>query len=103
MTEDVSYKFQNLQGYKLALDYLDQIYEVAGKLPKSEKFNLSSQLTRAATSIVLNICGRFDGPKQRGAKTFSRVSLEIIPRDNSMFGRCGEAEIFTHVWIQRHD
>ncbi len=33
MTEDVSYKFQNLHVYKLALDYLDQIYEVAGKRP----------------------------------------------------------------------
>jgi len=31
------------------------MYEIAGKLPDAEKFNLSSQIVRAATSIVLNI------------------------------------------------
>jgi len=51
----VNYKFQNLDVYKLALDYLDKIYEIVGGLPDSEKFNLSSQIVRAATSIVLNI------------------------------------------------
>ena len=58
-TEDrgfiVNYKFQNLDVYKLALDYLDEIYEIVGRLPDSEKFNLSSQIVRAATSVVLNI------------------------------------------------
>lgn len=49
------YKFQNLEVYKLALDYLDLIYAVAEKLPRSEDFNLKSQITRAGTSIVLNI------------------------------------------------
>jgi len=49
------YKFQKLDVYKLSLDYLDKIYEVAGGLPDSEKFNLRNQLERAATSIVLNI------------------------------------------------
>ena len=31
------------------------IYELADKLPKSEDFNLKSQVVRAGTSIVLNI------------------------------------------------
>ena len=51
----MNYKFQNLDVYKLALDYLDKIYKIVGGLPDSEKFNLSSQIVRAATSIVLNI------------------------------------------------
>src|SRR5881275_227716 len=51
----VNYKFQNLDVYKLALDYLDEIYEIVGRLPDSEKFNLNSQIVRAATSVVLNI------------------------------------------------
>jgi four helix bundle protein len=34
---------------------LDKIYELAKKLPASEKTNLRGQLERAVTSIVLNI------------------------------------------------
>ena len=49
------YKFQKLEIYQLALDYIGLIYELADKLPRSEDFNLKSQITRAATSIALNI------------------------------------------------
>ena len=47
----VNYKFQNLDVYKLALDYLDEIYEIVGRLPDSEKFNLNSQIVRAARRL----------------------------------------------------
>jgi four helix bundle protein len=53
--ESKTYKFQDLEIYQLALEYIDLIYELAQKLPKSEDFNLKSQITRAATSIALNI------------------------------------------------
>jgi four helix bundle protein len=49
------FKFEKLEVYQLALDYVDEIYGLANKLPKSEDFNLKSQITRAATSVVLNI------------------------------------------------
>jgi four helix bundle protein len=49
------FKFEKLEVYQLALDYVDEIYALANKLPKSEDFNLKSQITRAATSVVLNI------------------------------------------------
>jgi four helix bundle protein len=38
---------------------MDRSYELTADLPHEEKFNLESQLERAATSIVLNIGGRF--------------------------------------------
>ncbi len=37
------------------MEYLDLIYSIAQHLPHSEEFNLKSQITRAATSIQLNI------------------------------------------------
>ncbi len=37
------------------MQYLDLIYAIADKLPRSEDFNLKSQIVRAATSIQLNI------------------------------------------------
>jgi four helix bundle protein len=51
----MSYKFENLEVWKLALDYTDAIYEVVERLPKEEEFNLKSQLRRSTTSIALNI------------------------------------------------
>lgn len=51
----MTYKFQNLEIYQLALQYIDLMYALGQKLPRSEDFNLKSQLTRAATSIALNI------------------------------------------------
>ena len=49
------YKFQKLNVYRLALDYVIEIYDLAVRLPDIERFNLRSQIQRAATSIPLNI------------------------------------------------
>ncbi len=49
------YKFQSLYVYQLSLKYTDKIYEIVSALPNRERFNLSSQLIRAGTSISLNV------------------------------------------------
>lgn len=49
------FKFEKLEVWQLALDYLDLVYAIAEQLPKSEEYNLKSQITRAATSVALNI------------------------------------------------
>jgi four helix bundle protein len=59
------YKFQSLLVYQLSLDYIDLIYHIIGKMPEDERFNLSSQLIRAATSIALNIAEGSTGQSDR--------------------------------------
>lgn len=49
------FKFEKLEVYQLALAYVDLIYDLSSQLPKSEEYNLKSQIVRAATSVVLNI------------------------------------------------
>jgi four helix bundle protein len=49
------FKFEKLRVWTQALDYIDLIYELANQLPRSEEYNLKSQITRAATSVALNI------------------------------------------------
>lgn len=49
------FKFEKLEVWQLSLEYLDLCYAVAERLPKQEEYNLKAQLTRAATSIALNI------------------------------------------------
>lgn len=51
----MGYKFEKLEVWQLALEYTDLIYRIAEQLPRSEDFNLKSQITRAATRISLNI------------------------------------------------
>ncbi|HEY4688713.1 MAG TPA: four helix bundle protein [Anaerolineae bacterium] len=49
------FKFEKLEVWRLALDYIDLIYEIGAQLPRSEEYNLKSQIARAATSVALNI------------------------------------------------
>ncbi len=49
------YKFEKLEVWELSLQYSDLIYSVARQLPETERFNLASQIIRAATSLSLNI------------------------------------------------
>jgi len=76
------YKFQNLRVYQLALDYIDAIYALSLQLPENEKYNLRSQLQRAATSIALNIAegstGQSDAEQNRFLGHAVRSYLETI-------------------------
>ena len=49
------FKFEKLEVWRLALEYVDLVYALADQLPRSEDVNLKSQLKRAATSVALNI------------------------------------------------
>lgn len=49
------YKFEKLEVWQLAIEYTDVVYEIAERLPQTEKYNLASQIRRAATSVTLNI------------------------------------------------
>ncbi|MCB0163550.1 MAG: four helix bundle protein [Anaerolineae bacterium] len=51
----MAYKFEQLEVWQLAMEYTDLVYDIAKQLPSSEKYNLQSQITRAATSVALNI------------------------------------------------
>jgi len=77
-----TYKFQRLEVYQLALEYLDLLYELAKTFPAEEKYNLTSQLQRAATSIVLNIAegstGQSDAEQYRFLGFAMRSYLETV-------------------------
>jgi len=81
-TKVQQYKFQRLEVYRLALDYVDRIYDLTKTFPLDEKYNLISQLQRAATSIVLNIAegstGQTDSEQNRFLGLALRSYLETI-------------------------
>lgn len=51
----MSHNFRNLVIWKKSRAYVKKIYRVTQTFPKSEQFNLISQLQRSATSIPSNI------------------------------------------------
>ena len=69
------YKFQSLKVYQLGLKYIDKIYDLKEYLPTEERYNLSSQLIRSATSIVLNIAEGSTGQTNKEQIRFLRFSL----------------------------
>lgn len=69
------YKFQKLRVYQLALDYVDAIYSLANHLPDEEKYNLASQIRRAATSIPLNIAEGSTGQSDMEQRRFLTMAL----------------------------
>ena len=75
--KDIKFKFEDLKVYNKALDVVDFVYKIPGTFPHSEKFALSSQFTRAAISIPLNIAeGSSDTDKQ--FNRFLQIALDSI-------------------------
>ena len=78
----MTFKFERLDVWQLALDYIDAMYVLAKKLPSSENYNLKSQLTGAATSIALNIAegstGQSDAEQSRFLGMAIRSLVETI-------------------------
>jgi four helix bundle protein len=76
------FKFEKLEVWQLALDYSDLIYDIADQLPHSEAYNLRSQITRAATSVALNIAegstGQTDAEQARFIGLAIRSLLETV-------------------------
>ncbi|MBU1262935.1 four helix bundle protein [bacterium] len=49
------FDFENLEVYQMAIDFVNMIYEITKRYPKSELFTTVSQFRRASLSIPLNI------------------------------------------------
>ena len=74
----MAYKFEQLDVWKLSLEYIDSIYILAAQLPKSEEFNLKSQIVRAATSISLNIAEGSTGQSDAEQARFLRFAIRSL-------------------------
>jgi four helix bundle protein len=76
------FKFEKLEVWQLALDYIDRIYQIGDRLPGGEQHNLRSQMIRAATSIALNIAegstGQTDAEQARFLGMAIRSLLETV-------------------------
>jgi four helix bundle protein len=74
----MAYKFEQLEVWQRALDYADQIYDIAEQLPKHERYNLADQMTRAANSIALNVAEGSTGLSDAEQDRFLRIAVRSL-------------------------
>jgi four helix bundle protein len=51
--------FMDLKAAQIAMDLVEEVYQLCRKLPKEEMYGLSSQLKRSSSSIIANIAEGF--------------------------------------------
>ncbi len=74
----MTYKFEKLEVWQMAVEYIDMIYKIAALLPKNEEYNLRSQIIRAATSIALNIAEGSTGQSDAEQNRFLGMALRSL-------------------------
>lgn len=78
----MTFKFEKLEVWQMSLEYSDLIYEITEQLPNHERFNLASQVIRAATSISFNIAegstGQSDAEQNRFLGMTVRSLIETV-------------------------
>lgn len=72
------FRFENLEIWKLAREFIVEIYKITRKFPKDELFGLIAQLRRAAISIILNIAEGSDRKSDKEFKRFLRISITSL-------------------------
>lgn len=80
--------FEDLELYQLAREFRKVMYGVARRLPSFEKFELASQIRRAAVSLTNNISeghGRFHYLEQIRFTLIARGSLEELIDDLNIY------------------
>jgi four helix bundle protein len=75
---EMPFKFEQLDVWQLSLEYSDLIYDIAERIPDSERFNLKSQITRAATSVSLNIAEGSTGQSDPEQNRFLGMALRSL-------------------------
>lgn len=72
------FKFEKLIIWQKVMDFGEEIEVLSEKFPDKEKFNLSSQIRRAADSIALNISESSIGQSNPEQKKFVGYSMRSL-------------------------
>ncbi|MEK7274843.1 MAG: four helix bundle protein [Candidatus Desantisbacteria bacterium] len=78
----MGFKFEKLEVWQKAVDFSSKIHDLTRKFPKEELYVLTSQIKRAADSIVLNIAEGSTGQSNAEFKKFIgyaiRSAIEVV-------------------------
>jgi four helix bundle protein len=71
----MAFRFEELKVWQIAVDLSNEVDLLTKKFPSDERFSLSSQIKRAADSVVLNIAEGSTGLSKPEFKRFLTISL----------------------------
>ena len=78
----MGFKFEDLRVWQSALKQTVDVHELSKSFPTDERYNLISQINRAADSVVLNIAEGSVGLSNKEFKRFLRIAnrsaLEVV-------------------------
>jgi four helix bundle protein len=78
----MSFKFEKLEIWKMAIEVADDVHNLTRSFPKDEMFSLTSQMKRAADSISFNIAegstGQSDPEQVKFIGYSQRSALEVV-------------------------
>jgi len=72
----LAFRFENLEIWKLAVEYGEKINNLTKKFPRSELFGLTSDLNRATISISSNIAEGSGSASNIEFKRFLRIAIK---------------------------
>ncbi len=78
-----SHKNSNI--YKMSIEMVTEVYNLTKKFPGSEKYNLTSQLRRAAVSIPSNIAEGSSRTSNVEKKRFYQISRSSLVELDTQF------------------
>lgn len=87
------FKFERLDVWQRSIDWANEVFDVAQKMPKAYQYSIGDQLRRASLSVPTNIAegiGR-DSPKE--TKYFYRVSKGSVYEVVSLLKMAGKREL----------
>jgi four helix bundle protein len=90
MTEKGMNGFEDLECYQLGKQVFREAYRIVSLLPPEEKYNLSDQLRRAATSILLNVAEGYGRYHYLDCLRFYYIARGSIDEVLSVFIACDE-------------
>ena len=69
------FKFETLDIWKESVKFIPEVYALTKKFPNWESYSLTSQFTRAAVSISLNIAEGSSRTSKKDFKRYIQISL----------------------------
>ena len=73
---DHLFSFEKLDVYQLSRKFVKKIYEISNHFPDEEKFGITSQMRRAAVSVLANMA---EGSAREGGKAQAMFTTYSIP------------------------
>jgi four helix bundle protein len=91
----MSFRFEKLTIWKIAMDFGEETHKLAHKLPIEELFNISSQIRRASDSIALNISEGSIGQSDREFNRFMGYAIRSLAEVVSCLYKCKRRNYIT--------